>query len=140
MSKRVQSGRTSFETILIIVMISIFLIISVNKFMSNVLVAKESLLRSELTNIRMSIELYRLLNGKYPISLSELTKSEYMQPYSNDTVIKNQVVSKGMIKNKYLQTHSVDEDGQPLDPFDKRYYYNKDTGEIKSLTKGYDSW
>jgi competence protein ComGC len=130
MIKRASSGRTVFETIIILVFVGILLGIAVNKFLQNALSAKESLLQSELTNIRTSVKLYKLINGKYPENLQELTEKEYMRAYSENTVI----------KGRYLISHAMDEDGAPLDPFGGNYYYNNNTGEVKSLTKGYNDW
>ena len=125
-----KNGRTSFETLIILVLVGIFLSIAINRFMANTLAAKEALLVSELTNIRTSIRLYNILNKKYPNSLAELVKKDYLQAYSDDTII----------QGKYLQTNSVNETGSPLDPFGMEYHYDSETGLIKCLTKGYETW
>jgi len=130
MMRKSSSGRTLFETVIILSLVGIFIGVAINRFMADVLEAKESLLHSELINIRMSVELYKVINGKYPENLGELTKSNYMQTFSEDTII----------NKKYLKTTAATENGTPLDPFGKEYFYNKNTGEIKCLTKGYEGW
>ncbi len=130
MKNRSLNGRTTFETILILILVSIFLIVGIDRFLQNVTAAKESLLSSELINIRMSVMLYKVLNGKYPESLYNLTTEDYLQPYSSNSVI----------NDKYLKTNAVSESGTPLDPFGNEYGYSSATGEVNCLTKGYEDW
>ncbi len=140
---RKKNGGTTVETIAILILLFIFLIIAINQFMQNTVVTKESLLRGELVNIRMSIKLYKLLNSEYPESLQTLTDSGFIQPYYtiNGINIKDKELKPAIaIKDKYLSNTAVDDAGVPLDPFGNNYSYDKKTGEINSLTKGYESW
>jgi general secretion pathway protein G len=125
-----KSGRTVFETVIILSLLGILLVVAINRFLKHERAAKETILHGELANIRTSIRLYEVINGKFPESLEELTKGEYLQAYDEDTVI----------KGKYLKMKAVDESGVPLDPFGNKYGYDKKTGKIKCLTRGYEGW
>lgn len=93
-------------------------------------VAKETALQSELNNIRMSLEYYRMIHGAYPQDLSSLTKQILTENYLDS-----------MIKNKPFLNHSrVDKNGNLIDIFMNKYSYNKLSGMVYSQTKGYQHW
>lgn len=92
--------------------------------------ARETALISELHNIRMAIEFYRIATGNLSDNLAALTTKRLTED------------KLGGIKsvNKYLRDFKVDKDGYPLDPFLKRYRYSSEDGRISSATSGYESW
>lgn len=93
-------------------------------------ISRETALQSELNNIRMSIEYYRIIHGAYPQDLSSLTKQILTENYLDS-----------MIENKPFLNHSrVDKNGNLIDIFMNKYSYNKLSGMVYSQTKGYQHW
>lgn len=91
---------------------------------------REEALRNELGNIRMSLELYRVINARFPEDLTELM--------NQNLTLEN---GRGIILQKeYLRPFRIDKEGRLLDPFMSRYSYNMKTGVVKSQTAGYQGW
>lgn len=123
-------GRTTYEALIVTMLAGILLIIAINTFLGTVRLAKEVALRAELGNIRTSVSLYLLLNRHFPESLIEMVSKKYVLPYQED----------GVINRAYLETASVDKDGNPLDPFGNPYIYDDKGGMVKSSTVNYQNW
>ena len=87
-------------------------------------------LRSELGNIRTAINIYRVMNQRYPDSLRAMIMEKYMLPARGDSIINQQ----------YLEHMSVDKDENPLDSFGNPFIFNEKIGRVKSSSKGYESW
>ena len=93
-------------------------------------VARETALINELSNIRMSIEHYRIINGKLPENLPALIKKGFTLRNPDGIIF----------GNRFLNAFKVDKDGYLLDPFMNRYYYDVRDGKVRAQTKGYESW
>ena len=93
-------------------------------------IARENALTNELCNIRLAIELYRVMNGKFPPDLTTLIKKGF--------TIKDLMSIMGI--NKYFKAIRVDREGNPLDPFLHKYSYDSSKGQVSSGTKGYENW
>jgi len=91
---------------------------------------REEALRNELGNIRMSIELYRVINERFPENLIELMNQNLT--LENDKGI--------LLEKEYLRPFRTDKEGHLLDPFMSRYAYNMKTGVVKSQTTEYQDW
>ena len=92
--------------------------------------ARETALQNELNNIRMSIEHYRAINGRLPEDLITLMSQEVSFKISDSKAL----------RKKFLKPFRVDKQGNLLDPFLNIYYYNNETGWIKSNTEKYKNW
>jgi len=124
-----QTGRTTFETLLITSIVGVLLVIAVSNFLSSVRLTREAALRIELSNIRTSIILYVTLNRRYPASLMDMVREGYTLPTGS-----------GLIKYKYIEGMAVDKGGNLLDTFGAPFTYESKRGCVKSSTKGYESW
>jgi len=91
---------------------------------------REEALRNELGNIRMSLELYRVINGRLPEDLTELMNQNLT--LENDRGI--------IVEKEYLRPFRIDKQGRLLDPFMGGYTYNMKTGVVKSETPEYQGW
>ncbi len=91
---------------------------------------REEALKNELGNIRMSVELYRVINGRLPQDLTELMNQNLT--LENDRGI--------ILVKEYLRPFRIDKEGCLLDPFMSRYSYNMKTGVVKSETAEYQDW
>lgn len=93
-------------------------------------VFRESALKSQLADIRLSLKLYQMFNDSYPGDIRELlTREVNMMSYSGS-----------VLKKKYVESVRADREGFPLDPFGNRFVYRPDIGEVRSGTKEYKSW
>ena len=92
--------------------------------------SQEATLRSELTNIRTSIEHYLAITGKLPQDLTVLMEQE-VEFKGHDDIINSK---------KYLEPFRIDKEGQLIDLFGNQYYYDQSQGRVFSQTKGYQCW
>lgn len=93
-------------------------------------IARETALMNELNNIRLSVEHYRIINGKLPEDLLALLNQDFTFKISNGIIV----------RSKFLKPFRVDKEKYLLDPFMNRYIYNHRMGRVSSQTKGYESW
>ena len=98
--------------------------------------ARKTALRSELTNIRSSIDLFRMLNGRNPRDLTELMEKNVVFPAR----IGQDSFTGSIWEQKYLMSSAVDEDGIILDAFGNPFQYNPVSAEVRATTKGYEDW
>jgi len=94
------------------------------------LAAREVSLRNELVNLRMSIELYRVLNGVFPQRIEQLFEKSFTLKMDNGKII----------STIQLKPFRFDRDGRIADPFLHRFGYDSQTGRVWSQTKGYSEW
>ncbi len=97
---------------------------------------KETALTIELSTLRSSVNLYAALKGKLPESLKELSSEKVVLPKSGVEGRDYEVVFVG----PFVESMSMDEDGNLTDPFGNRYLYDPETGRVSSSTGGYLNW
>ncbi len=124
------SGRTILENLLTIILVFFLLGFFAIYFEKTTKVAREYTLISELANIRSSIEVYAAINRNFPKSLNQLLEEQLILPFKDFKILK-----KDLLKNI-----SVDEHGNPLDPFGNKFGYNPKSGYVWTTTKGYNGW
>lgn len=73
--------------------------------------------QEQLYQINTAIVVYRVLNHKFPESLKVLVEEQYIVSAENP-----------VIKKRYLEGISVDKEGFPLDPWGRRFGYDKKQG------------
>lgn len=113
-----KSGKTIFETVFSFMLIFLFVGIFLMYASQVVRSAQEIALKCELSNLRLSLVLYKALNKIYPERLDELC-----------------------IAKKYnVLIDRYDESGMLIDPFGNTYVYDPNTGKIRSTTKKYERW
>jgi competence protein ComGC len=96
----------------------------------NLKAARETALRNELNNIRMSIELYKIIKNRLPEDLVSLINQEFTFKTSDGIIIKKQ----------FLRSFRLDKNGNLLDPFMNRYNFDPASGKVFSTTKTYENW
>jgi type II secretory pathway pseudopilin PulG len=98
--------------------------------------ARDTALRSELSNLRTSIMLFKLMNGRYPANLLELREKKVLLPAR----VGADRYTWSVIDERYLMAHAVDNRGNVLDPFGYPFAYDPRTGNVKATTSGYETW
>ena len=93
-------------------------------------VARETALRNELSSLRMSIEYYRIVNGRLPDMLADLV---------NEPLTKGKR-SANIKDDKFLSNFRVSKDGFLLDPFMNKYSYDNKSGRVWSESEGHSNW
>ncbi|MFH1654324.1 MAG: hypothetical protein ABIE74_09780 [Pseudomonadota bacterium] len=86
---------------------------------------KELALIAELRAVRTGAELYFTLNSTLPPDLKTLTTQQY-------TI--------GQKQGYYLTGIRVDKENYPIDSFGNKIDYDPKTGNIWSITPGYEGW
>jgi len=128
--KMAKRGLTLFE--LLVSVCVIFALVGLFAIYANntVKVSREIALQSELKNIRMSIQHFYILNGRYPNDLFELRQEPLTTGSDNSKII----------LQSYLGSFRVDKEGCLLDPFFNRYVYNKVDGSVHPGSNDYQRW
>jgi len=125
-----RDGLTLFELVVALTIIGLFagsMIVLINK---TAIVGREKALQVELKGIRLSLVLYKAMNGQYPKDLRTFIETKY-KPQGSDEVL---------FGENFLSTVGRGPKGHPIDPFGNRFKYNSKTGVLNSKTKGYENW
>jgi len=126
-----EHGRGKLETILVCSLVGLLIAAILTFYYERiVLEAKRSALKVSLANIRLSTDLYRVLNDRYPRDLKDLLAQRYLIPTREGTIFNDQ----------YLKDQAIDRNGDLIDPFGAQYRYEPTSGQITSSTPGYQDW
>jgi Tfp pilus assembly protein PilE len=124
-----RQGGGIVESLMVLIVISILVVIVMDRYETIIEEAKEAALKTELNNLRQAILFFKIKNGRYPERLKELITSNFVIPYKGDTII----------KAKYLEPYALDKDKNILDPFDLPFAYDPATGRVWSVKKGFEN-
>lgn len=111
----IKKGFSPLETFIVVIIIAIFIGILYSKYNKIENEAKYSIRENEIRVLNLSLELYKIKNGKYPDNLTQLFSEEYI----DNKTLEFMNVSKRVINGKYY------------DPFGQEYIYDKITGKVK---------
>ncbi|MBI3994487.1 MAG: type II secretion system protein [Nitrospirae bacterium] len=125
-----EQGLGIVDTLIVLVLISIFMGVLIPKYQRMAQEAREVALQISIGNIRKAVQVYVLTKQKIPADLRDLIREQYVVPMNKGTIFTDQ----------YLKTATLDEAGYPIDPFGNRYGYNTANGLVYSTTKGYEKW
>ncbi len=130
------SGRTVFEALLYVILFSTLLLVAVERYYSTIKPVREQALVIELANLRTAVIYFTMLNGRLPDSLNELA--------TKDAIIKKRAIEGAefriIVVGRFIQAMTMDEAGNPTDPFGNVFLYDRATGRVYSSTKGYERW
>ena len=88
---------------------------------------KQKALYYELQVIRNGINLFKVVERRNPRTLVELAQGVYQFPQDKET-------------KKYLTNVPFDDNGNLVDPFKNLFFYDHETGWVRSSTSGYEMW
>lgn len=129
-------GRTVFEALLYVILFFTLILVSVERYYSTIKPVREQALVIELANLRTAVIYFAMLNGRLPESLNELA--------TKDAIIKKRAIEgaeyRVIIVGRFVQGMTMDEAGNPTDPFGNVFLYDRATGRVYSSTKGYERW
>ena len=123
-----EQGLGIVDTLIVVVLISVFMGVLIPKYQRTAQAAREVALQISIGNIRKAIQVYVLTKQKIPGDLRDLIREQYVVPMKEGTIFTDQ----------YLKTATLDEAGYPIDPFGNRYGYEPSNGRVYSTTKGYE--
>ena len=130
-----QEGFTIIDALITLFLIGILIGIVIPKYQQVAHEAQEVALKTGLSNIRTSIALFRMLNGRNPYSLHELIEKDVMLPARIGTGYAGSV-----FKQKYLLPQAIDTQGNIVDAFGNPFIYDTVQAEVRSSTKGCETW
>jgi competence protein ComGC len=128
-------GLTVVDAVITLCLVGILIGVVIPKYQRVAREAQEAALKTELSNIRLSITLFRMLNGRNPASLKELIEKKVMLPARIGGVY-----SGSIFRESYLMKNAVDAEGNKVDAYGNPFIYDSTRGEVKSSTKGYENW
>ena len=112
-------GRSLIDIIFSITLVLVLYGVFAGHWIKNLEEARKVTLENQLTNLKYSLELYRMLEGSYPGDLRELSKKRIA------------IREDSLYGRKYLELQSQDKEGNPIDPYGRRFIYNSKDGSIK---------
>jgi type II secretory pathway pseudopilin PulG len=128
--RREPAGFTVFDTLLVCILIAGLMAALMVYYGRTIQESRRTALQADLASIRLSIQLYHTLNGRYPKDLPELLTKRFLMPTREGTIFSDQ----------YLKSQALDPSGYPIDPFGQRYRYDPTLGHVSSGTRSYENW
>lgn len=122
-----QPRRNRWETILVVTVFVGMLGFLVNSYVLEHRVFKQSSLFYQLAMMRQGVNLFMVMEKRFPDSLVELGVSTYKMP--GDAV-----------KRRYVEKMPATPEGVIVDPFGTPYKYDKKLGWVQCVTPGYEFW
>jgi competence protein ComGC len=119
--------RKWFEHILVVALVVVVGFLVASNLYYQDKAGKQKMLFYQLQILRSSINLYKFIKGQNPPSLEVLAAGIYKFPGEE-------------LARRYIENAPIDKDGKVVDPFGKMYYYNGQTGWIRSSSSGYEFW
>ena len=129
-------GLTIVDAVITLCAIGILIGVVIPKYQRVAHEAQEAALKTELANIRISIRLFKIVNNRYPVSLSEMIEEKVMLPGR----IGADMYTSSFYKESYLMKNAVDSENNKLDAFGNLFKYDPYKGEVRTSTKGYEDW
>jgi len=130
-------GLTIIDAVITLCLIGILIGVVIPKYQRVAREAQEAALKMGLSNIRTSIRLFRILKERNPRSLKELIENNVLLPARSG---KEPYTGPIFLDEKYLVKQVQDVEGNLVDAFGNRNAYDPFHGEVKTSTKGYESW
>ncbi len=127
-------GLTVLDAVITLCLIGVLIGVVIPRYERIAQAAREAALRTGLTNIRTSIKLFQILNKRNPASLRELLETKVLLP------VHEYPAGAEFLNQYYLMHLALDERGNPVDPFGDPFVYDPVRGEVRSATKGYETW
>ena len=119
--------RSLWESILLVVIFVAILAFVVQSFFQQQKSQKAKALFYQLALIRQGVNLFYLVEKRYPEHLVELAVKTYEFPDEN-------------LRRPYIERLPVNDDGLVIDPFGNPYGYFKDNGRVMSTTPAHATW
>jgi len=133
---RDRKGLTIIDAVITICIIGVLIGVVVPKYERMAHAAQEVALKSALSNIRTSIQLFKMLNNRNPDSLHELIEKNVMLPAKTGS----DPYTGSIVDQKYLMLIATDSKGNIIDAFGNPFIYDTYRGEVRATTKGYETW
>lgn len=86
MSYKIKQGFTLVELLVVITLMTLMLSVVLPQYLSSLDKGKETLLKNNLSSMRVAIDHYYADQGKYPLSLDELVKEKYIRNIPLDPI------------------------------------------------------
>ena len=135
--RRDQKGFTIIDALITLCLIGILIGVVIPKYQQVAHEAQEVALKTSLVNIRTSIKLFKMLNGRNPQSLQEMIEKKVLLPAR---VGPDEYTGPIFLNECYLTECAVDRGGKILDAFGNPFIYDASKGEVRTTSKGYANW
>lgn len=113
------AGRGLIDGIFSIIVIFVVFGIFAGYLARHVDEARSVALENELTNLKNSLQLYMIMEGRYPEDLRELNKKRNVLGHS------------ALYGKKYLELQAQDKEDYPIDPYGHRFIYDSKSGRVE---------
>jgi type II secretory pathway pseudopilin PulG len=130
-------GLTIYETVVALCIIGVLTGVVIVKYRQVTRAAQDSAVRTALGNIRTSIQFFKMINGRNPQSLKEMVEKKAMLPARTGH---DKYSGPIFLNESYLMEYATDKTGNIIDVFGNPFAYDAIKGEVRSTSRGYESW
>jgi type II secretory pathway pseudopilin PulG len=117
--------RSPFEILVVVVVVALTIVLGASLYAGRTKIEKSNMLINEMSALRSSLLLYKIVNHKNAPDLAMLTSTEYAM---------------GGVSRPYIERLPLDKQGKIVDPFGNPYLYDARSGWVSSTTHGCERW
>lgn len=117
--------RSGYEIAIIVIVVGLALYAGATLSAGRMRVVKETLMRNELSMLRMAVATYKMNLQRFPSSLEDLARESY---------------DEGGEVRPFVDPSPEIRNGRMVDPFGHPYDYDKEKGMLFSTSSGYVGW
>jgi type II secretory pathway pseudopilin PulG len=130
-------GLSVYETVVTLCLIGVLTGVVIVKYRQVTRAAQDSAVKTALVNIRTSIQLFKMINGRNPQNLKEMVEKKVMLPAR---IGHDKYSGPIFLNESYLMEYATDKAGNIIDVFGNPFAYDAIKGEVRSTSQGYESW
>jgi type II secretory pathway pseudopilin PulG len=134
-SFRNRRGIAIVEALIALCVIGVLAGVVISRYQRVTTEARATAVKTELTNVRTAVMLFKMLNGRNPDNLREMIDKNVILPARIGIGY-----SGSFFKQKYLLANAVNDRGDVMDAYGNALAYDPTRGEVRSTTRGCETW
>jgi len=121
----VRARRSAYEVVVTVAVVALTVVMAAGLYAKDVELKKERLMVQELSAMRSSLILYKMINRRGAEGLEELVRERF---------------EAGGVRRPYIDRLPPSDGGEIIDPFGSPYSYDPKAGWVSSTTPGFEGW
>ena len=117
--------RSPFEVLVVTVVVILTIVLGASLYAGRTKIEKSNMLINEMSALRSTLLLYKIVNHRNVSDLALLTTTEYTM---------------GGVARPFIERLPMSNDGKIIDPFGNPYLYDARSGWVSSTTRGCERW
>ena len=117
--------RSPFEVLVVTVVVVLTIVLGASLYAGRTKIEKSNMLINEMSALRSSLLLYKIVNHRNVPELSMLATTDYTM---------------GGVERPFIERLPINKSGAIVDPFGNPYLYDSKSGWVSSTTRGCERW